>query len=374
MGRRLTLVVPSLTFGGAEHVVAQMANHWAARGEDVTVITLSARRCDTYRLESSVKRIALDVQIESRGSIQAIANNLVRVRKLRAAIDRSAPEIVISFTDQMNVLTLLACRPLNIDTVISERIDPSRQAIGRAWSILRRRTYPAARALVVQTERVRQQMIPVMRGRPIYVIPNSVQAPLEEAEKLHRPDSTACARQIVGMGRLAPQKGFDLLIDAFARIAEQFPQWSLTILGEGPQRPALEQLVVLRRLQDRIRLPGWEPEPITVLRQSELFVLSSRFEGFPNALLEAMAAGLAVISFDCPSGPAEIIHDGIDGILVPPENVTALASAIERVLADEPLRRRLAIEAVRVVDRFSVDRYYTRWDAVLQGAPPESGG
>jgi GalNAc-alpha-(1->4)-GalNAc-alpha-(1->3)-diNAcBac-PP-undecaprenol alpha-1,4-N-acetyl-D-galactosaminyltransferase len=371
MGRRLTLVVPSLTFGGAEHVVAQMANHWATRGEDVTVVTLSATRCDTYRLAPSVKRIALDLQIESRGSIQAIANNLVRVRKLRAAIDRSDHQVVISFTDQMNVLTLLACRPLNVDTVISERIDPSQQAIGRAWSFLRRRTYPSARALVVQTERVRQQMIPVMRGRPIYVIPNPVQAPSNEAEKRQRRDSAASPRQIVAMGRLAPQKGFDLLIEAFARISERFPQWSLTILGEGPQRRALEELVVQRGLKDRVRLPGWEPEPIAVLRQSELFVLSSRFEGFPNALLEAMAAGLAVISFDCPSGPAEIIRDGIDGVLVPPEDVAALANAIERVMADEPLRRRLATEAVHVIDRFSVDRYYARWDAVLQGAPPE---
>jgi GalNAc-alpha-(1->4)-GalNAc-alpha-(1->3)-diNAcBac-PP-undecaprenol alpha-1,4-N-acetyl-D-galactosaminyltransferase len=371
MGRRLTLVVPSLTFGGAEHVVAQMANHWATLGEDVTVVTLSATRCDTYPLAPSVKRIALDLQIESRGSIQAIANNLVRVRKLRTAIDRSAPQTVISFTDQMNVLTLLACRPLKVDAVISERIDPSQQAIGRAWSFLRRRTYPSAQALVVQTERVRRQMFPVMRGRPIYVIPNSVQAPPKEAEKWQRRDSAASARQIVAMGRLAPQKGFDLLIDAFARIVERFPQWSLTILGEGPQRPALEELVAQRRLKDRVRLPGWESEPSAVFRQGGLFVLSSRFEGFPNALLEAMAAGLPVISFDCPSGPAEIIRDGIDGILVPAEDVTALADAIERVLADDSLRRRLSAEAVRVIDRFSVDRYYARWDAVLQGAPAE---
>ncbi len=141
-GRRLTLVVPSLAFGGAERVVAKMANHWAARGEAVTVITLSGRSGDTYPLDDRVARIPLDAMGESGGPLKAITNNLRRVRLLRSAIAGSAPETVISFTDRMNVLTLLACRPLKVDTVISERIDPSRYEIGRAWSWLRRRVYP----------------------------------------------------------------------------------------------------------------------------------------------------------------------------------------------------------------------------------------
>ena len=124
MGRRLTLVVPSLAFGGAERVVAKMAGYWAARGDAVTVVTLASSSGDTYALDPAVLRVALDLVRESRGPIPAIANNMGRVRKLRGAIAGSSPDAVISFTDRMNVLTLLACQPLKVDTVVSERIDP----------------------------------------------------------------------------------------------------------------------------------------------------------------------------------------------------------------------------------------------------------
>jgi glycosyltransferase involved in cell wall biosynthesis len=373
--RRLTLVVPSLALGGAERVVSKMANHWAASGNVVTVITLSADDEDTYPLAPKVLRIALDMMRESRGPIEALVNNLERVRHLRAAIAGSVPETVISFTDRMNVLTLLACRPLKVDTVVSERIDPSRYEIGRTWSWLRRRLYPSARALVVQTERVRDQMAGLMRGRLIYVIPNAVEAPPNAASVSNRAATSSDPSRphwIVAMGRLARQKGFDLLIEAFSQIANRHPQWSIKILGEGPARASLKRLIAEKGLNGRIVLAGWEPDPVFVLKQSDLFVLSSRFEGFPNALLEAMACGLPSISFDCPSGPAEILRDTIDGLLVPAEDVEALASTMDRAIGDESLRQRLSAEAVRVVDRFSAERYFANWDAVLRCEEPQT--
>jgi GalNAc-alpha-(1->4)-GalNAc-alpha-(1->3)-diNAcBac-PP-undecaprenol alpha-1,4-N-acetyl-D-galactosaminyltransferase len=368
-GRRLTLVVPSLELGGAEHVVAQMANHWAALGDQVTVITLSSAAGDTYSLRTEVTRIALNAMHESRGAIEAVSHNLARIRLLRAAIARSAPETVISFTNRMNVLTVLACRPLGVDIVISERIDPSRYAIGRAWSWLRRRVYPSARALVVQTDRVRLQMLGIMRGRPIYVIPNAVFTAATTSSVTRDSDG---ARWIVGVGRLTSQKGFDLLIEAFSQIAERHPDWSLKILGQGPARETLEQLIAAKKLVGRVILAGWKKDPAADLRQGELFVLSSRFEGFPNALLEAMACGLAAISFDCESGPAEIIRDGVDGLLIPSEDTVALAAAMERLITDEPLRRRLGSEALRVGERFGVEQYFQRWEAVLRRESVES--
>jgi GalNAc-alpha-(1->4)-GalNAc-alpha-(1->3)-diNAcBac-PP-undecaprenol alpha-1,4-N-acetyl-D-galactosaminyltransferase len=373
--RRLTLVVPSLALGGAERVVSKMANHWATSGDVVTVITLSADDEDTYPLAPKVLRIALDLMRESRGPIEAVVNNLERVRHLRAAIAGSIPDTVISFTDRMNVLTLLACRPLKVDTVVSERIDPSRYEIGRTWSWLRRRLYPSARALVVQTERVRDQMVGLMRGRPVYVIPNAVEAPPNAPSVPTRSATSSDPSRlhwIVAMGRLARQKGFDLLIEAFSRIANRHPQWSVKILGEGPARASLKRLIAEKGVSGRVVLAGWEPDPVSVLKQSDLFVLSSRFEGFPNALLEAMACGLPSISFDCPSGPAEIIRDTIDGLLVPAEDVEALASTMDRVLGDESLRQQLSAEAILIVDRFSVERYFANWDAVLRREEPQA--
>ncbi|HEV8070384.1 MAG TPA: glycosyltransferase family 4 protein [Planctomycetaceae bacterium] len=368
MGRRLTLVVPSLALGGAERVVARMANHWAAGGDAVTIITLSTATTDTYPLDPPVTRIALDLMRDSHGSIGAFFNNWSRVRRLREAIRQSQPDTVISFTDRMNVVTLLACRPLGVDTVVSERIDPSQQPLGRAWSWLRSRVYPRARALVVQTETVRRQMEPLMHGRPIYVIPNAVDAPAGDRPGRELRQSTG-SLQLAAMGRLAPQKGFDLLIDAFARAAEDRPNWSLSILGEGPERRRLEEQIHACGLDECVGLLGWVPDPATVLHNCDAFVLSSRFEGFPNALLEAMALGLPSIAVDCPSGPADIIRNEVDGLLVPPGDVPALSAAIRRLMSDELLRRRLAAEAARVVDRFSSDRYFARWEAVLRKEP-----
>ena len=188
-------------------------------------------------------------------------------------------------------------------------------------------------------------MAGLMRGRPIYVIPNAVEAPPNAASIAARATTSSDPsrpRWIVAMGRLARQKGFDLLIDAFSRIAGRHPQWSVKILGEGPARASLKKLIAEKGLAGRVVLAGWEPDPVFVLRQSDLFVLSSRFEGFPNALLEAMACGLPSISFDCPSGPAEIIRDTIDGLLVAGGGCrAALAKTMDRVLGDELLRQRL---------------------------------
>jgi glycosyltransferase involved in cell wall biosynthesis len=134
----------------------------------------------------------------------------------------------------------------------------------------------------------------------------------------------------------------------------------------------LEEQIHARGLEPRVHLGGWIYDPVTVLRNCDAFVLSSRFEGFPNALLEAMALGLPAISFDCPSGPAEIIRHEVDGLLVAAGDVVALAAAIRRTLSDEQFRERLGAEAVRVVERFSVERYFARWDAVLRKESPAS--
>jgi glycosyltransferase involved in cell wall biosynthesis len=172
------------------------------------------------------------------------------------------------------------------------------------------------------------------------------------------------------MGRLSPEKGFDLLIRAFAQVAASHPDWSLQILGEGEHRPALEALVHAFQLGDRVRLPGWVDQPESLLQQAALFVLSSRYEGFPNALLEAMASGLTCISFDCDSGPVEIIRHEVDGLLVPAEDTDALARALERLMADEALRVRLALEATTVVARFGYDGVLEQWDRLVDAAGP----
>lgn len=168
------------------------------------------------------------------------------------------------------------------------------------------------------------------------------------------------------MGRLAPQKQFDLLLRAFAASSQGDAEWSLVIIGEGPERPRLQALATDLGLSDRVEWLGLVQHPEEVLRRADIYVLSSRYEGFPNALVEAMASGLSVVSFDCPSGPGEIIRDGIDGILVPAQDLTALTVAIRRLMLDEPERLRLGSRAVEVTARFAVDKVIDEWEALMR--------
>lgn len=366
MAQRLTFVIHSLTTGGAERVMAQLAGGMAQRGHDVTLITLDSADSDTYNLSGSVHRVALDVMRESRNPFEAVINNIGRLRRLRQAIRDSRPDKVVSFTDKTNIITLLACWGTGFDVVISERVSPRLHPIGNVWNRLRRITYPRCRALVVQTEGIARQLSDAVRGRPIVVIPNGIDPAACVSDDSRRPYNSD-AHLIVAMGRLDPQKGFDLLIEAFSKIAADFPDWKIRILGEGAQRPSLEQLIRDRQLEDRVQLAGWISDPLSVLSEAGFFVLSSRYEGFPNSLLEAMACGLPVVSFDCNDGPGQIIRHEVDGLLVPDQDVAALAEALARLISDPTLRQRLAEQVPEVTKRFSQERFITAWEQLLDG-------
>jgi len=385
MQRQLAIVIHSLDGGGAERTAARMANHWAEEGNSVTLITLDSADSDRYALSPAVKRQALDVMGHSSNPIAAIRNNFRRIRALRRAIAAADPEHVISLTDKTNVLTLAACRKLDVPVIVAERTDPRYHQIGRVWSSLRKRHYPQADALVVQTSGVCDALRSMMTDRPIYVIPNMVDA--QKGVRAHSceapsgpfrqksPDpflgAPADRKRVLGIGRLTREKGFDLLLQAFAQTSERRPLWDLVILGEGPERQALEHLARESGVTERVFLPGWIDDPTEAMQSADLFVLPSRYEGFPNALLEAMAAGLPVISFDCPSGPYEIIRDGYDGLLVRRESAEWLAAAMDRLMRDEAARRLLADKAPEVLTRFSPEPYYARWEAVLDKRPED---
>jgi glycosyltransferase involved in cell wall biosynthesis len=167
------------------------------------------------------------------------------------------------------------------------------------------------------------------------------------------------------MGRLADQKGFDVLLRGFARIAEKHPGVDLKILGEGERRAELERLRSQLNLDRRVDFPGRLEKPFQVLRGATVFVLSSRFEGFPNVLIEAMVCGLPVVATDCPAGPSEIIRHGEDGLLVPVEDPGALAAAMDRLLSNPEERFRFAAEAGKVASRRTLAAHLDAWEAVI---------
>jgi glycosyltransferase involved in cell wall biosynthesis len=368
---KLLVFIASLECGGAERVSVTLCNHWAERGWDVTLATFDDGTVPPFFPPArGVRHVRLGLQRRSTGAVHSVINNLRRVPRLRRFVALERPDCILSFIDGTNVLALIAARGTGIPVVVSERVDPSRHPIPWPWRVLRRVTYLWARAIAVQTRSIAAYFPASWRGR-IAVIPNPV--PKLAVKTADAPRAAGARRSIVGMGRLERQKGFDLLIRAFASIATMRPEWDLTILGEGSERGALAAEIARSGLSGRITLQGLEPDAVRALSRADLFVLSSRYEGFPNALCEAMACGLPVIAFDCPSGPAEIVRHGVDGLLVPAENVEALAAAMAELMADPERRRALGVNAPDVATRFSVERIAARWERVLRDGALEAG-
>lgn len=363
---RITLVISTLGSGGAERAMSIMANYWAEHEHDITLITLAQTDQDFYVLEQRVKRVGLGLVKNWETLIDLVRNNFVRVISLRKAIRRSQPDVVISFLDTMNVLTLCATTGLSLPVIVCEQADPRQYTIGAAWELLRRIFYPKAVALVVVASAMVRWAEQMVRKDRIRVIPNPVY--VSASESCARLDHQSQRYTIVAMGRLVKQKGFDLLLNAFEKCKDRHPDWSLIILGEGDARKDLEALRAQLMIDDRVTFLGRVKEPTMILRRADLFVMSSRFEGFPLALIEAMACGLPVISTDCPTGPSEIIRNGIDGILVPPNDVEALAVAMDRLMGNQAERLPLGACAVEVVERFGIEKIMNRWDEVISHA------
>lgn len=361
---RLTLVISSLWGGGAERVLCSLANGWIELGHEVSILTFQDGNSQTYPLCASVKVCSLNLLHESRYLLEGLLRNVRRIWVLRRAIRESRPDMVISFMDQTNVITLAAACGLRVLVVISERIDPLHFQIGRSWRRLRRLFYPLADALVCPTKAslARFQMMVKVRG---VAISNPVKVP----PGLHRRENKRgdSGHVLIAMGRLVRQKGFDLLLEAFAQIAERHPDWSLTIIGKGPLRAELEKQKTALRLDERVYFTGEMADPFPVLCAADLFVFPSRFEGFGMALAEAMACGLPAVSFDCPEGPRDIIRNGTDGVLVPAGDVRALAAALDRLMSDSQERARMAARAPEVTARFSLERILSLWQQLFDG-------
>jgi glycosyltransferase involved in cell wall biosynthesis len=342
-------------------VLSSLANEWAAEHE-VTIVTLDSVETDFYLLDERIDRVALGVLRPSHSIFQYLVGNADRVRLLRRTIRSLQADAVVSFIDKMNVLVIVAAQGLDVPVVVSERSDPMRHDIGRFASFLRRLTYPRASAVVAQTDYVAEWVSHFVRAQRIQVIPNPVFEIPRAKLDVKLPDG---APLVVGVGRLVPVKGFDLLIDAFAEARAARTEWQLVIVGDGPDRSSLRERAHARGIGDAVHLVGRSAAVSEVMRRAELFVLSSRYEGFPNALIEAMAQELAVISFSCSAGPRRIIRDGVDGVLVKPGDAAALATTMGRIMDDPDLRRRLGVHARSVRSRFAHEKVLTQWDALF---------
>jgi glycosyltransferase involved in cell wall biosynthesis len=369
--QRIAVVIGSMGSGGAERVTATLVDAWAAKGRQVDLVTIAARETDFYPLDPRVTRHALGLARDTRGFLDAGRATSQRIRALRACLRTIDPDVVVGMTTTAGILSVIAASRSRWRVVVEEHIHPPKMPPGQPWDMLRRLTYPRASHIVVLTSETLawlDQVIPAARG---VVIPNPVTYPMPVTDPIVPPAALAKEgrRILLAAGRLAPQKGFDLLIPAFASVAKANPAWDLVILGEGPDRPALEALATLDGMGDRIHLPGVVGNVADWYERADLFVMSSRFEGFPMTLAEALAAGLPAVSYDCETGPRDLIEDGVSGRLVRPvEDIGELAAALSEVMTDDTDRARMATRATSVRDRYSLERILGMWDDVFNAS------
>jgi GalNAc-alpha-(1->4)-GalNAc-alpha-(1->3)-diNAcBac-PP-undecaprenol alpha-1,4-N-acetyl-D-galactosaminyltransferase len=365
---RLLLMIPSLGPGGAERVMTLLAGGLAARDHEVWLVTLAGAGGEFFAIDPRVRRLGLNLMGDSRTVLHAMRANVRRFRALRRAVTGIAPDAVLSFMTSMNVLAALACQGLRVRLVVSERVDPGSHRGERWWALLRSFAYHRADAVVVQTDTAagwfRRQL---GRHRGVTVIPNPVD-PAEDGEAC----SVAVPRPfMLAAGRLVHQKGFDILIRAFASVAAECDALQLAIAGEGPEEQALRCLATQLKVVDRVHFLGQVRGLRTLMRQAAAFILSSRYEGFPNVVLEALVSGLPVIATDCPGGPRQILGDGECGVLVRCEDPMALGNALRRVATDPVLRKRLSELGARAAEPYWVDRVVGAWEAVLAASPTD---
>ncbi len=367
---RVTVVSASLYGGGAERVVVDLCRHLRDSGREVTLLTLTGDDPDAYKAPEGVRRERLEIRRVSRSLFQTIWYSLGRVVAVRRKLLSCKQDVVVSFIDRVNMLTLVSLFGTGIPVIVSERIHPGYNPIERIWLFARHFLYPLANAVTVQTTEgadwIRRHM---WVKRPV-VIPNAVRH-LEDLGDSPDGAADSMARPFVlAIGRLNEQKGFDLLLEAFCRSGLARAGWRLVILGEGPERSALQQQAAALGIADKVALPGFV-EVGQWLKRADIFVMSSRYEGFPNALMEAMQMQRACVSFDCPSGPRDLIENDRNGLLVAPQDVAALSEALQRLAADPALRSRLGAEASKIGERFSAASVFAKWlgliDAVASG-------
>jgi glycosyltransferase involved in cell wall biosynthesis len=221
------------------------------------------------------------------------------------------------------------------------------------------RLYPRLDVLVTLTEQDRDAYAELLRGSTrLESIPNTSRA-------LAGPEPELTAPVVVAVGRLAPQKGFDVLIDAFGEAVANHRDWSLRIFGGGALHGELQALIDERGLTQHVQLAGPTNDVGAELARASIFALSSRREGFPLVLLEAMSKGMAVVSFDCPTGPREVIEDHTNGILVDHGDTAAFAAALQELMGDEALRKRLGAAAAATARRYTMDVIGPRWEELI---------
>lgn len=378
---RITVVIGGLMGGGAERICVNLANAWVSQGHHVTILTMAKTVvAPAYAINSQVEQrnlgwprfansqeltpaaIAPVLRGLQQDGCPELLEQITLIVLFRHAILATSPDVIVSHIDLTNLRVLAAMYETGIPVIACEHTDTTRVAIGR-WQSARDKLYPRALAVVASHEASADWLS--LRGAKALAIPNPLVAP-----NLPRIKRRRKRRRLVTLARLSPEKRLDLLIRAFARIAQDFPDWDLEIYGVGPSRTFLAGLIA-ELAPGRIQLCGFVDDSYAVLGSADLFVSTSRVEGFGNAIWEALACGVPVVAMDAGASVRSLVRHSVDGLII--YTNSELVPALALLMGDDAMRQAFAMRAVEVLSRFSVESSLQAWDVLLNKAAAQRG-
>ena len=359
--KKILFLIPSLVGGGAERVMVTLANG-LSKSYDVEILTLTNTE-SFYALNDAVKVNGIGCSVNKKNALTKFATRFKSVFKgffgIRKAIKDKNPDVVIAFLNSVSepLMILKTISRLKCKTIVSERADPNERSFLHRW--FERNFFPKADVIVCQSKKASEFFKDKHRSKTV-IIPNPICAtaipPLYEGERTKR---------IVGVGRLAEQKNFELLINAFSQLDERFSDYKLEIYGAGPLENDLKRRINDLGLSKRAFLMGAKKNVMFELSDASLYVMSSNFEGFPNALVEAMATGLPVISTDFPTGVATEVVKAENGLVVPINDEKALVSAMEELLCNKERCKKISFENRKYLDILKEETVIKMWENIF---------
>lgn len=354
----IALYLASLPWGGTERVAVNLAEYLHGNGHRVTIVT-TYKLDDEMPLSEGISRVVTEpADMVFDGG--RIANFRKRCANLRGVWNTIAPDVILSFIGKNNMMALLTTGRMNIPVYVAVRGEPTAEYYNSVLRLVSKTLFGKATGIIMQT-RQSISYFPKRLQKKCVILRNPLNPKFAEPNQGRTPEHT-----IVTVGRCDANKNQKMLIDAFIRIADKYPDERVIIYGDGCIRDELIQYVADKGYADRINLPGVTDDTREAIKNAGVFVLTSDTEGMPNALIEAMCMGLPVISTDCPcGGPAELIEDGKNGLLVPVRDTDALTTALDRLLSDEQLRRSLGEAATGIREELEPNKVNKEWEEYL---------
>lgn len=347
--KKIDIITKAMTSGGAERVIAQLANYFTEQNISCRIITTENDEV-MYSLDKKVKIVPI-----GRKSTNKVIDRLLRYHAIRKLVVHNKPDVVLTMPEDTGIYAILALVGTGIPVYVSERNNPWAMPDVKITRLLRKVAYPFAKGIIFQTEMAKSFFPPYIQKKGI-VLQNPV-----DASRIPEPYTGERKKRFVAVGRLEKQKNFSLLINAFAKFCENVDGYDLVIYGEGKERENLERLINMLNLTGRVQLPGRDLDVLNKIKDSAAFVLSSDYEGMPNALIEAMCMGVPVISTDCPSGgPRELITNGENGILVPVNNQQKLFEAMKTCVKDN-MSSKMSSDAFKLKEKLTSDEVFEKW-------------